>query len=51
MTDARRLVDKLWSCGNVLREGGDGTIEHTDQPVRDKALETTALQWSGAVAL
>nr|WP_298801901.1 class I SAM-dependent DNA methyltransferase [uncultured Pseudokineococcus sp.] len=31
MTDARRLVDKLWSYCNVLRDDGVGTIEYTEQ--------------------
>ncbi|MEJ7801633.1 MAG: N-6 DNA methylase, partial [Ilumatobacter sp.] len=31
MTDARRLVDKLWSSCNVLRDDGVGTIECTEQ--------------------
>src|SRR5680860_824807 len=29
--DARRLVDKLWSYCNVLRDDGVGTIEYTEQ--------------------
>ena len=31
MTDARRLVDKLWSYCNVLRDDGVSTIEYTEQ--------------------
>ena len=31
MTDARRLVDKLWSYANVLRDDGVGTIDYTEQ--------------------
>lgn len=31
MTDPRRLVDKLWSYCNVLRDDGVGTIEYTEQ--------------------
>ena len=31
MTDARRLVDKLWSYCHVLRDDGVGTIEYTEQ--------------------
>ena len=31
MTDTRRLVDKLWSYCNVLRDDGVGTIECTEQ--------------------
>src|SRR3954468_11698496 len=31
MTDTRRLVDKLWSYCNVLRDDGVGTIEYTEQ--------------------
>ena len=31
MSDARRLVDKLWSYCNVLRDDGVGTIEYTEQ--------------------
>jgi len=31
MADARRLVDKLWSYCNVLRDDGVGTIEYTEQ--------------------
>ncbi|MEJ5945578.1 class I SAM-dependent DNA methyltransferase [Pseudokineococcus basanitobsidens] len=31
VTDARRLVDKLWSYCNVLRDDGVGTIEYTEQ--------------------
>ena len=31
MTDARRLVDKLWSYCNVLRDDGVGTLEYTEQ--------------------
>jgi len=30
--DTRRLVDKLWSYCNVLRDDGVGTIEYTEQP-------------------
>ena len=30
-TDARRLVDKLWSYCNVLRDDGVSTIEYTEQ--------------------
>ncbi len=31
MSDARWLVDKLWSYCNVLRDDGVGTIEYTEQ--------------------
>ena len=31
MADARRLVDKLWSYCNVLRDDGVSTIEYTEQ--------------------
>jgi hypothetical protein len=31
VTDARRLVDKLWSYCNVLRDDGVGTLEYTEQ--------------------
>ena len=31
MTEARRLVDKLWSFCNVLRDDGVSTIEYTEQ--------------------
>jgi type I restriction enzyme M protein len=31
MTDARRLVDKLWSYCDVLRDDGVGVIEYTEQ--------------------
>ncbi|HZN72890.1 MAG TPA: class I SAM-dependent DNA methyltransferase [Micromonosporaceae bacterium] len=31
MSDARRLVDKLWSYCHVLRDDGVGTIEYTEQ--------------------
>src|SRR3954462_14118182 len=31
MTDSRRLVDKLWSYCNVLRDDGVGTLEYTEQ--------------------
>lgn len=31
MSDSRRLVDKLWSCCNVLRDDGVGVIEYTEQ--------------------
>lgn len=31
MTDARRLVEKLWSYCNVLRDDGISTIEYTEQ--------------------
>ena len=31
MSDGRRLVDKLWSYCNVLRDDGVGTIEYTEQ--------------------
>jgi type I restriction enzyme M protein len=31
VTDTRRLVDKLWSYCNVLRDDGVGTIEYTEQ--------------------
>jgi type I restriction enzyme M protein len=31
MTEARRLVDKLWSYCNVLRDDGVSTIEYTEQ--------------------
>src|SRR5919198_3810455 len=30
-SDARRLVDKLWSYCNVLRDDGVGVIEYTEQ--------------------
>lgn len=30
-TDSRRLVDKLWSYCNVLRDDGVGVIEYTEQ--------------------
>jgi hypothetical protein len=29
--DARRLVDKMWSYCNVLRDDGVSTIEYTEQ--------------------
>src|SRR4051812_34205551 len=31
MSDKRRLVDKLWSYCNVLRDDGVGVIEYTEQ--------------------
>src|SRR6478735_4857625 len=31
MSDARRLVDKLWSYCDVLRDDGVSTIEYTEQ--------------------
>ena len=31
MTSSRRLVDKLWSYCNVLRDDGVGVIEYTEQ--------------------
>lgn len=31
MSDPRRLVDKLWSYCNVLRDDGVGTLEYTEQ--------------------
>lgn len=31
MTESRRLVGKLWSYCNVLRDDGVGTIEYTEQ--------------------
>jgi type I restriction enzyme M protein len=31
MSDSRRLVDKLWSYCNVLRDDGVSTIEYTEQ--------------------
>jgi type I restriction enzyme M protein len=31
VSDARRLVDKLWSYCNVLRDDGVGVIEYTEQ--------------------
>ncbi|GAA1989595.1 class I SAM-dependent DNA methyltransferase [Isoptericola halotolerans] len=31
MADARRLVDKMWSYANVLRDDGVGVIEYTEQ--------------------
>lgn len=31
MSDSRRLVDKLWSYCNVLRDDGVGVIEYTEQ--------------------
>ncbi len=31
MPDSRRLVDKLWSYANVLRDDGVGTIDYTEQ--------------------
>ncbi len=31
MTDARRLVDKLWSYCNVLRDDGVSTIDYVEQ--------------------
>ncbi|MGB4916248.1 MAG: class I SAM-dependent DNA methyltransferase [Propionicimonas sp.] len=31
MTDARRLVDKLWSYCDVLRDDGVGVIDYTEQ--------------------
>src|SRR5687768_9551443 len=29
--DARRLVDKLWSYCNILRDDGVGVVEYTEQ--------------------
>lgn len=31
ISDSRRLVDKLWSYCNVLRDDGVGVIEYTEQ--------------------
>src|SRR5690348_1789107 len=31
VSDARRLVDKLWSFCNLLRDDGVSTIEYTEQ--------------------
>jgi type I restriction enzyme M protein len=31
MTDARRLVDRIWSYAHVLRDDGVGVIEYTEQ--------------------
>lgn len=31
MTDSRRLVDKLWSYCNVLRDDGVGVLDYTEQ--------------------
>lgn len=31
VTDSRRLVDKLWSYCDVLRDDGVGVIEYTEQ--------------------
>src|SRR5689334_12705136 len=31
MTNPRRLVDKLWTYANVLRDDGVGTIDYTEQ--------------------
>lgn len=31
MSDARRLVDKIWSYAHVLRDDGVGVIEYTEQ--------------------
>ena len=31
MFEPRRLVEKLWSYCNVLRDDGVGTIEYTEQ--------------------
>ncbi len=31
MSESRRLVDKLWSYCNVLRDDGVGVIEYTEQ--------------------
>ena len=31
VSDSRRLVDKLWSYCNVLRDDGVGVIEYTEQ--------------------
>ncbi len=31
MSDARRLVDKLWSYCNVLRDDGVSTIDYVEQ--------------------
>ena len=31
MTDARRLVDELWSYCDVLRDDGVSTIEYTER--------------------
>lgn len=40
MSDARRLVDELWSYCNVLREDGVGTLEDTEQLTYLLFLET-----------
>jgi type I restriction enzyme M protein len=37
VTEARRLVDKLWSYCNVLRDEGVSTIEYTEQLTRKPA--------------
>ena len=42
MSDARRLVDKLWSHCNVLRDDGVGTIEYTEQLTHRPVFLTTA---------
>ena len=31
MTDAKRLVDKLWAFSDVLRDDGVGVLEYTEQ--------------------
>jgi len=31
VSESRRLVDKLWSYCNVLRDDGVGVIEYTEQ--------------------
>lgn len=31
MTDSRRLVDRMWSYCDVLRDDGVGVIEYTEQ--------------------
>jgi HsdM N-terminal domain len=31
VSDARRLVDKLWSYCNVLRDDGVSTVEYTER--------------------
>lgn len=36
MPDARRLVDKLWSYANVLRDDGVGTIHYTEQLTEER---------------
>jgi hypothetical protein len=53
VTEARRLVDKLWSHCNVLRDDGVSTIEYTEQltyllflknPLRRAHLDITWLK-------